>query len=52
MRNKIKRKLTFIKINKDGFIIRNSWGESYGDNGYSIIPYDEFESFMEIWTIY
>ena len=22
------------------------------DNGYSIIPYDEFESFMEIWTIY
>ena len=44
--------VTVVGYNEDGFIIRNSWGRSYGDNGYSIIPYDDFNKFMEIWTIY
>ena len=34
-----------------GFLIRNSWGKGYGDKGYSILPYSEFEQFREIWTI-
>ena len=44
--------VSIVGYNKEGFIIRNSWGKGYGDNGYSIIPYDEFDAFMEIWTIY
>jgi hypothetical protein len=44
--------VTIVGYNEDGFIIRNSWGRSYGDNGYSVIPYDDFNKFMEIWTIY
>ena len=44
--------VAIVGYNEDGFIIRNSWGRSYGDNGYSIIPYDDFNKFMEIWTIY
>jgi hypothetical protein len=44
--------VAIVGYNEDGFIIRNSWGRSYGDNGYSIIPYDDFNNFMEIWTIY
>jgi hypothetical protein len=44
--------VAIVGYNEDGFIIRNSWGRSYGDNGYSVIPYDDFNKFMEIWTIY
>ena len=44
--------VAIVGYNEDGFIIRNSWGKSYGDNGYSVISYDDFNKFMEIWTIY
>ena len=44
--------VAIVGYNEDGFIIRNSWGRTYGDNGYSVIPYDDFNKFMEIWTIY
>ena len=44
--------IAIVGYNKDGFIIRNSWGRNYGDNGYSVLPYDDFDKFMEIWTIY
>jgi hypothetical protein len=43
--------IAIVGYNEKGFIIRNSWGKSYGDEGYSIIPYDEFDSFTELWTI-
>lgn len=43
--------VSIVGYNKFGFILRNSWGESYGDKGYSTIPYDEFKYFTEIWTI-
>lgn len=43
--------ICIIGYNKEGFIIRNSWGTSYGKNGYSILKYDDFMSFFEIWTI-
>lgn len=43
--------ISIVGYNDEGFIIRNSWGKGYGDNGYSVIPYDDFDSFLEIWTI-
>jgi len=43
--------ISIIGYNDDGFIIRNSWGKNYGENGYSVIPYDDFDNFMELWTI-
>ena len=44
--------IAIVGYNNEGFIIRNSWGKSYGNNGYAVIPYDDFGSFTEIWTIY
>lgn len=44
--------VAIVGYDKDGFIIRNSWGGSYGFDGYMHLPYDEFyESFYELWTL-
>lgn len=43
--------IAIVGYNKKGFILRNSWGNSYGEKGYTILPYDEFNQFIEIWTI-
>lgn len=39
-----------VGYDKNGFIIRNSWGRSYGRNGYWTLPYNEFNKIKEIWT--
>ena len=39
-----------VGYDKNGFIIRNSWGRSYGRNGYWTLPYSEFNKIKEIWT--
>ena len=44
--------IAIVGYDEEGFIIRNSWGSGYGDDGYYIIPYNEFGSFMEIWTLF
>lgn len=37
---------------KSSFIIRNSWGTSYGTNGYALLPYDDFNKrVIEAWAI-
>jgi hypothetical protein len=43
--------ISIVGYNEEGFIIRNSWGKGYGNEGYSVIPYDDFTSFLEIWTV-
>ena len=44
--------VTITGYNKDGFIIRNSWGYDWGNRGHITISYDEFEkSAFECWTI-
>lgn len=44
--------ISIVGYNEDGFIIRNSWGENWGlKQGYTLISYDDFKYFFEIWTI-
>lgn len=40
-----------VGYNDDGFIIRNSWGSCYGEDGYSFITNEDANNFTEIWTI-
>lgn len=44
--------IAIVGYNDTGFIIRNSWGTSYGNRGYSTIKYEDFKKFLEIWTIF
>ncbi len=42
--------MTIVGYNKEGFIIRNSWGKDWGDNGHTIYPFTDFGKHWEIWT--
>lgn len=35
---------------KDKFIIRNSWSNNWGDNGYTYYPFSDFGYHWELWT--
>lgn len=41
---------TVVGYNKEGFIIRNSWGPDWGNNGYCNYTYADWGSHWEIWT--
>lgn len=43
--------ISIIGYDKWGFIIRNSWGTTWGNSGHTILPYDEFGKLLECWTI-
>lgn len=43
--------ISLVGWDKDGFIIRNSWGRNWGNYGYTVIPYKDFKCFKEIWTL-
>lgn len=42
--------MTVVGWDKKGFIIRNSWGDEWGDNGYCHFPYEDFGLQWEIFT--
>ena len=44
--------IAIIGYDSKGFIIRNSWGSSYGSSGYATISYNDANKFLELWTIY
>lgn len=43
--------ITIVGWDEKGYIIRNSWGTSFGNRGYVTIPYEDANLFREIWTI-
>lgn len=43
--------ITIVGWNEEGYIIRNSWGVSFADKGYVVLPYSDFYNFREIWTV-
>ena len=36
---------------KEAFLLRNSWGKSFGNKGYTWFPYKDYASILEAWTI-
>ena len=34
-----------------GFLLRNSWGTAWGNNGYTTLPFGEFSVVLEAWCV-
>ena len=43
--------ISIVGYDEEGIIIRNTWGTSFGDRGYTKLMYKDFNIFTEIWTI-
>lgn len=43
--------ISIVGYNADGFIIRNSWGTGFANNGYTTLKYSDFNKLLEVWTI-
>lgn len=43
--------VAIVGYDKDGFILRNSWGQYFGQKGYTHMSYKDFQNFYEIWTL-
>ena len=40
--------VAMVGFDKTGFILRNSWGKSWGEEGHTMFPYDDFGKHWEI----
>ena len=43
--------VVLVGYTSEGFIVRNSWGLKWGENGYGIYKYEDWGAHKEIWTI-
>lgn len=43
--------VTLVGYNKEGFIVRNSWGSRWNGDGHVIYPYKDWGMHREIWTL-
>lgn len=39
-----------VGYNKDGFILRNSWGREWNGDGHVVYPYSDWNSHWEVWS--
>ena len=42
--------MCIVGYTKDSFIVRNSWGEEFGDGGYCYFSFDDWAYAWEVWT--
>jgi len=42
--------LAVVGWNKEGFILRNSWGKCWGSKGCTVFPYSDWYDIVELWT--
>jgi hypothetical protein len=44
--------ITVMGYNETGFLFKNSWGEFWGNNGYGLINYEDWEKYLlECWVM-
>ncbi|KAF3767087.1 cysteine proteinase [Cryphonectria parasitica EP155] len=53
MKNEHRHSLLVVGYNQEEklFIVRNSWGANWGENGYFYMPYDYLKHCYDFWTI-
>jgi len=42
--------MTMVGYTEEGFIVRNSWGSDWGNEGHTIFPYEDWGLQWEVWT--
>jgi C1A family cysteine protease len=42
--------MVLVGYTKDSFIIRNSWGKEWGEDGHCYYPFNEWGAHWEVWT--
>lgn len=43
--------ISIVGYDQEGFIIRNSWGKQFCNDGYTKISFKDFKKLLEVWTV-